>query len=105
MKAYMLVDGEVKECTINQWALWFEGFDNTILKTGLGQYLVSTVFLGLDHNFSETGPPLIFETMVFHPDGSPCEFQERHATKAEAEIYHASAVATIKRLSRNKKSD
>lgn len=27
--------------------------------------VVSTVWLGLDHNFSRSGPPLIFETMVF----------------------------------------
>src|SRR4051812_27278203 len=26
---------------------------------------VSTVWLGADHNFGPTGPPLIFETMVF----------------------------------------
>lgn len=28
-------------------------------------YWVSTVFLGLDHNWSQKGPPHIFETMVF----------------------------------------
>jgi hypothetical protein len=26
---------------------------------------VSTVFLGFDHSFSEQGPPILFETMVF----------------------------------------
>ncbi len=26
---------------------------------------VSTVFLPIDHNFSEEGPPLVFETLVF----------------------------------------
>lgn len=26
---------------------------------------VSTVFIGLDHRFSDTGPPLVFETMAF----------------------------------------
>lgn len=28
-------------------------------------YVVSTVYLGLDHRFGENGPPLIYETMVF----------------------------------------
>lgn len=36
-------------------------------------YWVSTVFLGLDHNFYDDGPPILFETMTF-----PCEhFRER----------------------------
>src|SRR5215471_17514474 len=26
---------------------------------------VSTVFLGLDHNYSGVGPPIVFETMIF----------------------------------------
>lgn len=26
---------------------------------------VSTVFLGLDHNYEEDGPPILWETMVF----------------------------------------
>ena len=34
----------------------------TILADGIE---VSTVFLGMDHNFGATGPPLLFETMVF----------------------------------------
>lgn len=32
--------------------------------TEIGPYTVSTVWLGLDHNY-RGGPPLIFETMVF----------------------------------------
>lgn len=32
-------------------------------------FVVSTVWLGLDHNHSDEGPPLIFETMVFQKKG------------------------------------
>lgn len=32
---------------------------------GDGEIWVSTVWLGLDHNFMGVGPPLIFETMMF----------------------------------------
>lgn len=31
----------------------------------VGPYTISTVWVGLDHQFMEGGPPLIFETMVF----------------------------------------
>lgn len=49
---------------------------------------VSTVWLGLDHSFSEAGPPIIFETMVF-PKGDLGELDmERYATLEEAEAGH-----------------
>jgi hypothetical protein len=37
----------------------------TIEQTQVGPYWVSTVWLGIDHNFLGKGPPVIFETMVF----------------------------------------
>src|SRR5262245_14898324 len=49
------------------------------------EILISTVFLGLDHQWMD-GPPLLFETMVFN---GPCnEFQERYSTWKEAEEGH-----------------
>jgi hypothetical protein len=33
--------------------------------TRIGPFEVSTVFLGIDHNFRMDGPPMIFETMTF----------------------------------------
>ena len=52
---------------------------------------VSTVWLGLNHNFAE-GPPLIFETMVF---GGPEEYQERYATLEEANAGHQTMIEKI----------
>jgi hypothetical protein len=53
-----------------KWALLFEQRDgNRIVgqtHTLYGEKL-STVWLGLDHNFSHSGPPLIYETMLFAP--------------------------------------
>jgi hypothetical protein len=49
---------------------------------------VSTVLLGLDHNWGD-GPPLIFETMIF--GGEHDEFQERYSTREEAEEGHRRA--------------
>lgn len=53
---------------------------------------ISTVFLGIDHNFERRGPPILFETMVFD-DGGEEERQERYATWAEAEAGHDAIVA------------
>lgn len=48
-----------------RWARWFETADRHIAKTDVGPFWISTVFLGLDHNFGEDRAPKIFETMVF----------------------------------------
>ena len=47
-------------------------------------YRVSTVWLGLDHNFLESAKPLIFETMVFKGSGWGELDMERYSTEAEA---------------------
>ena len=50
--------------------------------------MVSTVFLGLDHNYGD-GPPLIFETMIF---GGPLDqWQDRYSTEEEAKLGHERA--------------
>lgn len=55
---------------------------------------VSTVFLGLDHNWGPVGPPLLFETMVFGSDldGS----QWRYATWDEAVAGHERVVDLVR---------
>lgn len=52
---------------------------------------VSTVFLGLDHNFSGRGDPVLFETMIF--GGALDDGRWRYCTWADAERGHAEAVA------------
>jgi hypothetical protein len=54
-------------------------------------YWVSTVWLGLNHNWG-TGPPLIFETMVTNPFGDWEDYQKRYSTEAEALDGHTEAV-------------
>lgn len=54
----------------------------SIGKTVVGNYMISTVWLGLDHGY--TGRPMIFETMVF-PDETWDEVEcERYATEDAA---------------------
>lgn len=57
-----------------------------------GGVYVSTVFLGLDHRFTnmEHGAPIVFETMIF--GGVHDEWQDRCCTWDEAEALHAKAV-------------
>ena len=65
--------------------------DRVIAKTKVGKQEVSTVFLGLDHNFGEGGGPVLFESMIF-PE---CLIQQRYRTHREAVEGHEALVAEL----------
>lgn len=82
-----------------QWGVYFQDKDYQVLRQetielGDVQVLISTVWLGMDHNFSGEGPPLIFETMVFNEE-QPCY---RWASEEEALQEHEKLVTEIKLL-------
>lgn len=86
MGEHYILDGKtIVSCDLLTWARWFERGDRTVALTNAGAVRVSTVFLGMNHQFGE-GPPLLFETMVF--GGERDERVERYATWAEAEAGH-----------------
>ena len=76
------------------WARWFEGHrdERVVRQETVGNFWVSTVFLGIDHSFAEGGPPILFETMVFGPDDSRESFAERCTTWELALEMHARGV-------------
>lgn len=102
----------IEEIDLLKWGRWFETADRHIDKTMIGIEMwkfwlgkllkikrwepcwVSTVFLGLNHNFYCTGPPLLFETMIF--GGEHDQYQERYTTKKEAIEGHKRALKIIK---------
>lgn len=100
---YILEDGEPKPVAdVLDWAKWFENaFPNPrvvqqdYLKIpGMKRKVkVSTIFLGVDHNFHFKGPPVLFETMIF---GGPLDQeQERYCTRKEALAGHARWIARV----------
>jgi hypothetical protein len=78
------------------WAAWFDDTDRTVARDVVGDTLVSTVFLGIDHQYG-IGPPVLFETMVFvHGEAQPgCV---RSSTWAEAEHAHALVLADAREV-------
>lgn len=59
--------------------------------TKVGEYQVSTVWLGIDHGMWDSdGPPIIFETMVFDAAGED-RYMDRYATKEAAVAGHNKA--------------
>ncbi len=89
-KHYILDGHEPIDVDLMTWAQWFEHADRQVAHTEFPGGRVSTVFLGLDHSFG-SGPPLLFETMIFGgPEDGYCD---RYTTWAEAEVGHAKAVS------------
>lgn len=84
--------------SLAEWVCHFE--DPTTRKVAFDtvkDYEVSTVFLGIDHNFTPHGPPLLFETMVF-PRGSMSDlYCRRYSTKDEAFVGHHVVVDCLRR--------
>jgi hypothetical protein len=98
-------DGSAFEGTVHEWARQFEIANRrvglTVVSDGANpgrQYRVSTMFLGIDHNYSG-GAPVLFETMVFAEgddvDSNLDEEQDRYTTEAEAVAGHVRWVATV----------
>lgn len=74
------------------WAKDFQVLDRKVAHTELpGDRFVSTVWLGLDHSWG-SGPPLIFESMVFKGDYQSLATR-RYSTIAQARAGHNQLVA------------
>ena len=75
--------------TFEQWGeLLTEDYKRVGLDKYEGGVVVSTVWLGINHAYGG-GKPMIFETMVFGPEGY--QYQEacmRYATEAQAIMGH-----------------
>lgn len=46
-----------------------------LFRDKINDVIISTVFLGLDHNHNQSGKPILFETMIF--GGAHDEYMER----------------------------
>lgn len=85
---YRLVDRQAVPTTLRDWAFNFQT-SRPIALDYIGEYRVSTIFLGLDNSFLG-GPPMIFETATFDHGGRTVDM-ERCSTYDEAEAMHAKA--------------
>jgi hypothetical protein len=68
VRGHYILDGTtpVLEPDLLTWARWFETANRHVAETWVSpEVRVSTVFLGLDHQWGD-GQPLLWETMCFH---------------------------------------
>jgi RimJ/RimL family protein N-acetyltransferase len=86
----------VEEPDLERWAHWMtDPHARRVAWTEVGEWTVSTVFLGIDHSFG-SGPPVLWETMVFGPDPWD-EAQWRYTTRAAALAEHEQIVEHVRR--------
>lgn len=98
---YILVGGKpVPEPDLLKWADWFENYENRVLRQTAYEdkgIRVSTIFLGLDHNFMRhykpDAEPILWETMIF--GGKHDQYQERYASQELALEGHITACRLV----------
>lgn len=100
-------DKQGKELTLEQWSKLFEDKEYSMVKTSRHkergkEFMLSTVWLGINHNWSDKGDPLIFETMAFEYKARWNQVigeldyagltQLRYSTEAEALAEHNASI-------------
>jgi len=101
MKRYTLDEKgtPVEAPDVITWAKWFQDAERHVAKETIGEAEVSTVFLGVDHNWGD-GPPILWETMVF---GGPLDQEQDRCSgsREQAEAMHAEMVAKVRQSGEN----
>jgi hypothetical protein len=103
-RPYYILEGHIPVAVdhVVAWRQWCKSADRSVALTQVGDAEVSTIFLGLDHNVSGEGMPVLFETMAFHGRGETRhaldDLTYRYATWEEAEQGHAAVVAAMRAM-------
>ena len=88
-------DNPILEPDLMKWANSVGKQNRFVAEDTIGDANISTMFLGLDHNYSQSGPPILWETMVFggkyDQDCDRCS-----GTRADALEMHNRMVEKIK---------
>lgn len=79
--------------------------DEKYMRIGMTKFsdnsFVSTVWLGINHNFCGVGDPIIFESMYFPTEQQLEEWQERYCTEEEAKTGHQEMVNRVLKVFSN----
>ena len=97
MIMYYRLDGHIAMPVddIMEWARWFAKADRIVRRDVISGVIISTVFLGIDHNFGDDGLPILYKTMIFGGDHN--EDQYRYSTYDEAVAGHEKILDEIRR--------
>lgn len=88
----------VPASNIKIWAQFFDSDERIVAQDMIGDILISTVFLGIDHSFhfDNEESPVLFESMVF--GGNELDgICQRYHTWSEAENGHKELINFIRK--------
>jgi len=91
----------IEEPDLIKYVEWLEAHHEqcSVARDAAGPYEISTVFLGTNHNWRGTGPPVLWETMIFGDEGDG-KFgglaQRRYASYDDAVAGHRYFVAAVR---------
>lgn len=88
-------DHTYKPCDLMTWAKQYEELEKHVANDEINGCRISTIWLGLDHNYYNPGDPLVFETMVFNSSGED-KYCMRYSTWEQAEAGHQEAIEWVK---------
>lgn len=86
-------DHTYRPCDLMTWARQFENEDRCVDEHIINNYRISTVWMGI--NILNQNPPLVFETMIFKPEGND-NYCFRYSTWDEALEGHQKAIQWVK---------
>ena len=95
---YLNDDHSVMPCSSSLWSIQFEEMKKNDTRhvnvDEINGCRVSTVWLGLNHNFFNEEVPLIFETIIFN-ENSDSIYMDRYSTWEEAQQGHEKAIQWV----------
>lgn len=90
------------------WVRWFEtSYQQRVVVQDevFPGIKVSTVFLGVDHNWNGKEPPQLWQSIIFAPDNYPLGGeQQRYASLTEARAGHAVLVRHVRAVGPHKET-
>lgn len=93
-------DGKPKKSDIKEWSKWWANSEansedrHIVMLDKLPSGEISTIFLSVDSSTSRTGPPILWETMVF--GGKLDGEQRRYTSEAAAILGHKELVNRVR---------
>jgi hypothetical protein len=97
MDLYILINNiPIAVSDYRTWSEWMSKNNKDIAKSTIDDYFISTIFLGINHNFFDEENPILFESMVFeHQEPIGCR---RYTTWSEAKQGHEDFVTKYTEL-------
>jgi hypothetical protein len=103
---YILEQNTPVACTSGpEWQEWIEqaGDRRIVGQDDAGDFLVSTVFQGVDPVLPDSPTPLLFETLIYDRNGQVAGNRGLYPTWAMAEVGHRRAVLRLRNTERGRR--